>query len=150
MLLATKAGLIHVRSNLITQIISVFSTKFAEKSGLTLSPEERKAFRCRNFNNRPNPCIWYNWQVVDEYLEKDSYKIIVAQHLPPKEERDEFAKIYFPKEDDKRVERGPVIGAQLRRTQNLWVEWWQEQNQERGPVEEDFVCFFRDPSHEAC
>ena len=23
------------------------------------------------------------------------------------------------------------------------MEWWQEQNQERGPVEEDFVCFFR-------
>ena len=94
-LIATKAGLI--RSNLITQILSVFSTKFAEKSGLTLSPEERKAFKCRNFNNRANPCIWYNWQVVDEYLEKDSYKIIVAQHLPPKEERDEFAKLYFPK-----------------------------------------------------
>ena len=71
---ATQIGII--RSNLINQLFAVFSTRFAEESGLTLSPEERKAFRCRNFNNRPNPCIWYNWQIVDEYLQKDAYKIV--------------------------------------------------------------------------
>ena len=69
----------------------MFATNEAVATGLTLSPEERNAFRCRNYNNRANPCIWYNWQVVDEYLQKDAYKIVVLYKLPPKEERDEFA-----------------------------------------------------------
>lgn len=65
--------------------------------------------------------------------------------MPPKDGRDEFAKLYFPKVSDKRVERGPVIGAQLRRTENLWNEWWveQEQHEARKPTENDFIAFFR-------
>ena len=142
MLIASETG--AIRSNLINTIFSVFSTNEAVATGCQLSPEERKAFRCRNYNNRPNPEIWYSWNIVDEYLQKDAYKIIVLQKLPPKEERDEFAKIYFPTEDDKRVERGPVIGAQLRRTQNLWNMWWAEQHEQRTPTENDFLAPCRD------
>lgn len=46
------------------------------------------------------------------------------------------------KEDDTRVERGPMINTQLRRTQNLWNEWWAEQHEQRPPTEEDYICFF--------
>jgi len=104
----------RIRSNVINAVLYL--------KGMDFSADEATAFRSRNYKGQCNPCIWYNWDVIDEYLEKDSGCRVVYNHLPPKSERDAFQREWMPAPDDKRLERGPSTNAEWRRIKNLYHE----------------------------
>lgn len=109
------------RSNVIRSVLDL--------KGMDLTAEEAQVFRSRNYKGQPNPQIWYNWDVAEEYLTKDPYRRIICCQLPPVEERAEWAKHWFPVPDDKRLERGPNTNAEWRRIKTLWREYstrWDE------------------------
>lgn len=103
-----------IRSNVINAVLML--------KGMDFDHEEAAAFRSRNYKGRCNPCIWYNFDVVNEYLAKDSGCRIITQHLPPKSEWDFFQENWMPCPDDKRLEKGPNTNAEWRRIKKLYEE----------------------------
>lgn len=90
--------------------------------GMDFDHEEATAFRSRNYKGRCNPCIWYNFDVINEYLAKDSGCRIITHRLPPKSEWDFFKENWMPAPDDQRLERGPNTNAEWRRIKKLYEE----------------------------
>jgi len=104
----------RIRSNVINAVLNL--------KGMDFTDEEAKAFRTRNYKGRPNPSIWYNWDVCNEYLVKDSCLKTVCSKLPPAVDREEWGKLWFPAPDDKSAERGPTTNAEWRRYKKLYDE----------------------------
>lgn len=121
-----------IRSNVINAILLL--------KGMDFDHEEATAFRSRNYKGQCNPCIWYNFDVIEEYLSKDSGCRLVCSHMPPKAEWDSFKENWMPAPDDKRLERGPNTNAEWRRIKKLY----EEEDLPPGvkPPESWFINFF--------
>jgi len=104
----------RVRSNVINAVLNL--------KGMDFTAEEAKAFRSRNYKGRPNPCIWYSWKVIEEYLCKDTWVRVWHNSLPPKSDWEEWGLAFFPAPDDKRAERGSTTNAEWRRYKKMYHE----------------------------